>query len=628
MARLAARSYLLVPLLARGRVLGAFTLLSTLPGPPLHGRRPVLRRDARRALRAGHRQRPAARRGEPLARPAGHDVRHRAGRPRLPRPRPALRARQRGAGRHERALRRGAPRPHGGGGPRRRGRPRGRRPPGRRAQRPPGARARDQPARPASGAGRGAPLGQLLLAGARARRRAAGRQRGGDRQHGAPPPARAPARGARGGAGRAGARRPPVARRRASSTPRWTTRRRCATWPTSPCPRWRTGAPSACSTRTAACVAVANAHADPAMQALGRDYEERFPLDPDAPSGPRRAWRARASPRWCARSTTRCWSRTSPIPTSSRFVRTLGLRSVIVAPLVARRRTFGTLTLAVAESGRRFGDEDVQLAEELARRAGVAIDNARLYTERSRIAHTLQARLLPERLPAIPGVAARRALPRGGRAQRGRRRLLRRLPAARRGVGAARGRRVGQGRRRRRRHRARALHAARRRAGARAAERGAAAAQRRDAGRGRACRSSSPSRSPTSRRRGRRAARPARPRRASAADGPARRRAGGGARASSGPCSASSPTRSCPTRRPCSGPGTPWSSTRTASRRPARAPRRSARTASRASSRPARARIRRRCWRAVEEAAVAAQPGEPRDDIALLAVTVEPRRPV
>jgi serine phosphatase RsbU (regulator of sigma subunit) len=44
------------------------------------------------------------------------------------------------------------------------------------------------------------------------------------------------------------------------------------------------------------------------------------------------------------------------------------------------------------------------VAEELARRAGVAIDNARLYTERTRIAHTLQARLLPERLPAIPGL--------------------------------------------------------------------------------------------------------------------------------------------------------------------------------------------------------------------------------
>jgi len=85
------------------------------------------------------------------------------------------------------------------------------------------------------------------------------------------------------------------------------------------------------------------------------------------------------------------------------MIRAIGIRSVVIAPLIARRRTFGTLTLASAESERLFGDDDVQLAEALAGRAGVAIDNARLYTERSRIAHTLQAKLLPDRLPAIPG---------------------------------------------------------------------------------------------------------------------------------------------------------------------------------------------------------------------------------
>jgi serine phosphatase RsbU (regulator of sigma subunit) len=72
--------------------------------------------------------------------------------------------------------------------------------------------------------------------------------------------------------------------------------------------------------------------------------------------------------------------------------------------MTACGRTSGTLTLASAESGRLFEQADIQLAEELARRAGVAIENSRLYTERTRIAHTLQARLLPERLPEIPGV--------------------------------------------------------------------------------------------------------------------------------------------------------------------------------------------------------------------------------
>jgi serine phosphatase RsbU (regulator of sigma subunit) len=85
-------------------------------------------------------------------------------------------------------------------------------------------------------------------------------------------------------------------------------------------------------------------------------------------------------------------------------VRRLGVRSVVIAALKARDRLFGTLTLANAESGRLFEDADVQLAEELAARAGMAIDNARLYTERTRIAHTLQAKLLPERLPDIPDV--------------------------------------------------------------------------------------------------------------------------------------------------------------------------------------------------------------------------------
>jgi serine phosphatase RsbU (regulator of sigma subunit) len=85
------------------------------------------------------------------------------------------------------------------------------------------------------------------------------------------------------------------------------------------------------------------------------------------------------------------------------LVRRLGLRSVIVAAVRARGRTLGTLTLANAQSGRLFEEPDVQLAEELARRAGIAIDNARLYTERTRIAHTLQVKLLPERLPDVPG---------------------------------------------------------------------------------------------------------------------------------------------------------------------------------------------------------------------------------
>ncbi len=56
-----------------------------------------------------------------------------------------------------------------------------------------------------------------------------------------------------------------------------------------------------------------------------------------------------------------------------------------------------------AESGRTFDEGDVEFAAEIAVRAALAVENARLYSERSEIARTLQNSLLPEALPEIPG---------------------------------------------------------------------------------------------------------------------------------------------------------------------------------------------------------------------------------
>src|SRR6478736_2717492 len=50
-------------------------------------------------------------------------------------------------------------------------------------------------------------------------------------------------------------------------------------------------------------------------------------------------------------------------------------------PLAARERTLGVISFVGAESGRRFGPTDLALAEELARRASTAIENAQLYRE-------------------------------------------------------------------------------------------------------------------------------------------------------------------------------------------------------------------------------------------------------
>jgi PAS domain S-box-containing protein len=63
------------------------------------------------------------------------------------------------------------------------------------------------------------------------------------------------------------------------------------------------------------------------------------------------------------------------------MLRAMRITSYICAPLVARERTIGVLTFVVGASGRRYTRSDLALAEELARRAALAVDNARLYRD-------------------------------------------------------------------------------------------------------------------------------------------------------------------------------------------------------------------------------------------------------
>jgi serine phosphatase RsbU (regulator of sigma subunit)/PAS domain-containing protein len=86
-----------------------------------------------------------------------------------------------------------------------------------------------------------------------------------------------------------------------------------------------------------------------------------------------------------------------------------GTRSAMVVAMTAGDRVIGLITLGTSHSARRLGEEELRLAEELGRRAGIAVENARLHETRSHIATTLQRSLLPPRLPAVPGltVAAR-----------------------------------------------------------------------------------------------------------------------------------------------------------------------------------------------------------------------------
>ncbi|MFG3045166.1 PP2C family protein-serine/threonine phosphatase [Streptomyces sp. NPDC048241] len=93
---------------------------------------------------------------------------------------------------------------------------------------------------------------------------------------------------------------------------------------------------------------------------------------------------------------------------NSELFRRLGGGSGIVAPLRARRRVLGALTLVRGPERQPFGEGDLALAEGLAHRVGLAVDNARLHTEVQTIAERLQRSLLPS-LPVVNGlrIAAR-----------------------------------------------------------------------------------------------------------------------------------------------------------------------------------------------------------------------------
>jgi serine phosphatase RsbU (regulator of sigma subunit)/PAS domain-containing protein len=83
------------------------------------------------------------------------------------------------------------------------------------------------------------------------------------------------------------------------------------------------------------------------------------------------------------------------------LIRSVGMVSAMIVPMTARGVTVGAITMVSAESGRHFDEGDFALAQELGRRAGLAIENARLYRQRSEIAQTLQSSLLPPALPEI-----------------------------------------------------------------------------------------------------------------------------------------------------------------------------------------------------------------------------------
>lgn len=98
-----------------------------------------------------------------------------------------------------------------------------------------------------------------------------------------------------------------------------------------------------------------------------------------------------------------------------RLLRSLAPRSAIVAPLMARGRVLGGLTMVVSHD-RRFVRDDLTLVENIAARAAMAVDNALLFESRTQVTRALQQTLLPPALPSVPhlDLVARYRVAQGG----------------------------------------------------------------------------------------------------------------------------------------------------------------------------------------------------------------------
>ena len=125
---------------------------------------------------------------------------------------------------------------------------------------------------------------------------------------------------------------------------------------------------------------LAVAHVVPEKVALARDLHRRYPPDPNFPNGVFQVIRT-GEPRLIPEITDEMLAASVADPEYLRILRELGLRSYLCVPLKGRDGTLGAISFVAAESGRRYDEADLRLAEVLAARAAIALDNARLYRE-------------------------------------------------------------------------------------------------------------------------------------------------------------------------------------------------------------------------------------------------------
>lgn len=147
---------------------------------------------------------------------------------------------------------------------------------------------------------------------------------------------------------------------------------------------------------------VAIAHSDPQKLELARALRELYPAHQDDPGGVALVLRT-GEAQLLPTIPEEALREAAQDERHLEMMREVGMGSAIIAAMPAAGRVVGALTFVNQRGSRSFDTDDLELAVEAARRAGIAIENARLAGERERLAEVLQRELLPPSLPTVRG---------------------------------------------------------------------------------------------------------------------------------------------------------------------------------------------------------------------------------
>jgi len=147
------------------------------------------------------------------------------------------------------------------------------------------------------------------------------------------------------------------------------------------------------------------AGADPASAARLEEIRRDSPLDPDSEHPVARVMRADRPMVWRDLTAPDVIDQVAQNEKHRQLIDDAGYNSAAVVPLIARGRKLGAVSFLHASRDLRYDDGDLTFLGELGDRAAMALDNARLYSERTRISESLQRGLRPPRPAPVPGLA-------------------------------------------------------------------------------------------------------------------------------------------------------------------------------------------------------------------------------